>query len=134
LNRSTIKEFYGAGAEDTTRTTAFVMDNNEPDVLLGSDTAANPVEYLLHALAGCLTTSLVYHAAARNIPVEFVSSSYEGELDLRGFLGIDPQVRKGYQNILVKFDIKGNLSETQKQELLAIAQQFSPVLTVFQIL
>lgn len=126
-NRSTIKDFYGAGQEDTSRNKPFVMDNDEPDVLLGTDKGANPVEYVLHALAGCITTSLVYHAAARGIHIEGVSSTYEGELDLRGFLGIDPDVRRGYQNIKVTFDIKGDLTQEQKQELIALGQQFSPV-------
>ncbi|HEV2666370.1 MAG TPA: OsmC family peroxiredoxin, partial [Blastocatellia bacterium] len=66
-NRTTIKDFYGAGQEDTSRAEPFVMDNDEPAVLLGEDNGANPVEFVLHALAGCLTTSLVYHAAARGI-------------------------------------------------------------------
>ncbi|MFN7116000.1 MAG: OsmC family protein [Saprospiraceae bacterium] len=126
-NRSTIQNFYGAGQEDTSRKQAFVMDNDEPDVLLGADNGANPVEYVLHALAGCLTTTLVYHAAARGIKVESVSSTYEGYLDLRGFLGIDPDVPRGYQHIKVTFDIKGDLTQAQKQELIELGQQFSPV-------
>lgn len=126
-NRSTIKDFYGAGQEDTSRKKPFVMDNDEPDVLLGHDNGANPVEYVLHALAGCLTTTLVYHAAARGIKVESVSSTYEGYLDLRGFLGIDPDVPRGYQYIKVTFDIQGDLTEAQKQELIELGQGFSPV-------
>ena len=65
-NRTTIKDFYGAGQEDTSRQTAFVLDNDEPAVLLGTDKGANPTEFVLHALAGCMTTSLVYHAANRD--------------------------------------------------------------------
>lgn len=126
-NRSSIKDFYGAGQEDTSRKAAFVMDNDEPDVLLGVDNGANPVEYVLHALAGCITTTLVYHAAARGLHIESVSSSYEGELDLQGFLGLDPNVRRGYQNIKVTFDIQGDLTAEQKQEILALGMQFSPV-------
>lgn len=126
-NRSTIKDFYGAGQEDSSRKKPFVMDNDEPDVLLGADNGANPVEYVLHALAGCLTTTLVYHAAARGIHVEAVSSTYEGELDLRGFLGLDPNVPRGYQKIKVTFDIKGDFSDAQKQELIELGQAYSPV-------
>lgn len=129
-NRSTIKDFYGVGQEDTSRTLPFVMDNDEPDVLLGNDNGANPVEYVLHALAGCITTTLVYHAAARGIHVESVSSSYEGDLDLSGFLGLDPNVRRGYQNIRVTFDIQGDLTPTQKQELLDLGMKFSPVFDI----
>ena len=66
-NRSTIKGFYAAGGEDTTRSEEFVIDAGEPAILLGTDTGANPVEHLLHALAACLTTSIVYIAAARKV-------------------------------------------------------------------
>jgi uncharacterized OsmC-like protein len=126
-NRSNIQGFYGPGQEDTSRQTPFIVENDEPDVLLGTDNAPNPVEFILHALAGCLTTTLVYHAAARGIEVESVSSSYEGDLDLRGFLGIDPNVPRGYQNVRVIFDIRGNLSKEQKQDLIELAHTFSPV-------
>lgn len=129
-NRSTIKDFYGAGQEDQSRTIPFEIYNDEPDVLLGTDNAANPVEYVLHALAGCLTTTLVYHAAARGIEVESVSSTYEGELDLRGFLGLDPDVPRGYRHITVSFHIKGNFSEEQKRQLIELAQQYSPVFDI----
>jgi hypothetical protein len=62
-NRTSTRNFYGAGAEDASRKTLFILDADEPKVLLGTDRGANPVEYVLTALAGCLTTSLVYHAA-----------------------------------------------------------------------
>ncbi|HMQ08336.1 MAG TPA: OsmC family protein [Saprospiraceae bacterium] len=129
-NTTTIKGFYGAGQEDESRHTPFILDNDEPDVLLGTDSAPNPVEYILHALAGCLTTSLVYHGAARGIHIESVESTYEGILDLQGFLGINENVRKGYQKINIQFDIKGNMSENEKRELLALGQQYSPVFDV----
>lgn len=63
-NRSTIQSFYGCRSEDTTRSKPFILDADEPPVLLGQDCGANTVEYILHALAACLTTSMVYHAAA----------------------------------------------------------------------
>jgi hypothetical protein len=66
-NRSRIKGFYGACQEDDTRTETFVMDNDEPQILLREDNGANPVEYVLHALAGCLTTTMVYHRASKAI-------------------------------------------------------------------
>lgn len=130
-NRSTIKGFYGAGAEDETRTDTFSYDNDEPDVLLGTDHSANPVEFVLHALAGCLTTTLVYHAAARGIEVRRVESTLEGDLDLRGFLGISDEVRRGYSEIRVAFDIDApGSSEEDRQELITIAQAYSPVFDV----
>ena len=85
------------------------------------------MEYLLVALSGCLTTSLVAHAAARGITLEKVSSRYEGDLDLRGFLGLSEEVPVGYQTIRVYFTIEAEISETQKEELVKMAQKYSPV-------
>jgi len=129
-NRSTIRGFYGAGQEDTSRLTPFILDNDEPDVLLGEDKGANPVEQVLHALAGCLTTTLVYHAAARGYKIERVESILEGDLNLLGFLGIDPAVRKGYDKIHVSFSIEGDLTKDQKEEILKLGPQFSPVFDI----
>jgi uncharacterized OsmC-like protein len=129
LNRSEISGFYGTGAEiDHAQT--FELYNDEPPVLLSGDKAANPVEYVLHALAGCLTTTLVYHAAARGISVEAVTSRFEGDLDLQGFLGLTKAVRNGFSAIRVSFSIDGDLSDEQKRELIAIAQEFSPVFDI----
>lgn len=126
-NRSTIKDFYGAGKEDTSRAESFVLDNDEAEVLLGEDHGPNPVESVLHALAGCLTTSLVYHAAAQGIRIDEVESTYEGDIDLHGFLGLSDDVRNGYQNIRVTFKIKGDASPEKLEELLMLAQKRSPV-------
>lgn len=122
-NRSTIQGFYAAGQEDTSRTNPFVLDADEPPVLLGQDKGANPVESVLYALAACLTTSLVYHAAARGIRLESVESQLEGDLDLQGFLGLSDQVRRGYKEIRVKFKVKSDASPEQLEELTT----FSPV-------
>ncbi len=129
-NRTAIKDFYGAGQEDATRRQTFVFDNDEPAVLLGEDNGANPVEFVLHALAGCLTTSLVYHAAAQGIKIEAVESKFEGELDLRGFLGMSENVRNGYQNIRVTFKIKADAPEEKLKELCELAQKRSPVFDI----
>lgn len=127
-NRSEIKSFYGACEEDTTRTEPFVLDAAEPPVLLGEDQGANPVEYVLHALAACITTSTVYHAAAQGIEIEAVESSLDGDLDLHGFLGLDPEVRKGYQGIRVNLRVKSDASpETLKQ-----LSTMSPVLDIIR--
>ena len=103
------------------------MDNDEPPVLLGQDNGANPVEQVLHGLAGCLTTSLVYHAAARGIRIDEVESTYEGDLDLHGFLGMDPKVRNGFQQVRVTFKVKGDAPQEKLQELVELAQKRSPV-------
>jgi uncharacterized OsmC-like protein len=125
-NRSTIQGFYGCRMEDESRTQPFVLDADEPPVLLGQDAGANPVEYILHALAACLTTTMVYHAAARNITIEAVDSALEGDLDLRGFLGLSNEVRKGYQTIRVRMRVKSDA----KPEALRELAQFSPVYDV----
>lgn len=127
-NQSVIGDFYGAGKIQN-RETPFILANDEAEVLLGKDNAPNPVEYVLHALAGCVTTSMVYHAAARGYEVRKVTTTVEGELDLRGFLGIDPDVRKGYDNIKVSFDIEGDFTEEEKLEILNLTS-FSPLLDI----
>lgn len=123
LNRSTIKGFYGAGKEDDTRTKTYEFDADEPPVLLGEDKGANPVEYLLHALAGCMTTTMVYHAASRGIVIDELQSSLEGDIDIRGFTGISDDVPKGYGEVRVNFRAK---SEADPEELKTITQM-SPV-------
>lgn len=125
-NRSTIQGFYGAGEEDRTRATAFVLDADEPPVLLGKDQGANPVEFVLHALAACLTTSMVYHAAARGIRIESVESRLEGDLDLRGFLGNSDKVRPGYKNIRVHFQVASDAPAEELQQLTT----YSPVFDI----
>jgi uncharacterized OsmC-like protein len=125
-NHTTIKDFYGA-KETHKHEKAFELPEDEPPVLLGEDHGPNPVEYALTALAGCLTSSLIYHAAAKGIVINGVESRLEGDLDLRGFLGISKDVDVGYQNIRVYFRIDADLSESQKEELIQMAQKYSPV-------
>ncbi len=122
-NRSSIQSFYGVCQEDTTRTKPFILDADEPPVLLSRDQGANPVEYVLHALAACMTTSIAYHAGARGIYIEHMESHLEGEIDLQGFLGLKDDVEKGYQKINVQFKIKTNSSEDQLRDCMS----FSPV-------
>jgi uncharacterized OsmC-like protein len=129
-NQTTVKEFYGAGQEDLSRAEPFVLDAAEPDVLLGENQGANPVEYVLTALAGCLTTSLVYHAAARGITLHEVESKLEGDLDIQGFLGMNDQVRNGYEGVRVTFTVKGDASDEVLDELCQVAQQRSPVFDI----
>jgi uncharacterized OsmC-like protein len=126
-NRSTIQTFFGAGT-DFEHPVEFELDGDEPAVLLGQDQGPNSGEYLLHALAACVTTAMVYHAAARGIAIEEVVSSIDGDIDLRGFLGIDPKVRNGFQEIRMNFRIKADVPDEQLQELCKIGQRYSPVL------
>ncbi len=118
-NRSIVSEFYGAGQEQSRRM-PFVLEADEPAILLGKDEAANPVEYLLHTLASCLTTSMVYHAAARGIQIEEVESSLDGDIDLHGFLNLDRSVRRGYQGIRVNFKIKAMRATSNCRRLLSL--------------
>lgn len=124
-NRTTITDFHGVG-EDIEHRQEFVLEADEPPVLLGEDRGANPVEHLLNALVTCLTTSLVYHAAARGIVIDELESTIEGDMDLRGFLGISDEVRKGYENIRVSFRVKSDASPRDLEE----CARFSPVFDV----
>jgi uncharacterized OsmC-like protein len=124
--RATVSDFYGALNEDNSRE-PMVFEIDEPPVLCGSNLGANPVEYLLVALSGCLTTTLVAHSAAKGIEIKKVESRYEGDLDLRGFLGISKDVPVAYQKISVYFKIDTDLSEDRKEELIEMAKKYSPV-------
>ena len=126
-NRTTIRDFYAAGQEDTSRQEAFVMDAGEPAILLGTDTGANPAEYLLHALAACLTTSIVYVAAARGVRLTRVESSLEGDMDVQGALGLDDDYRNGFEQIRVSFHVEGDAPEEKLREVVARAQRRSAV-------
>ena len=107
-NRSTIRGFYGAGQEDTSRTEDFTYDADHPAVLVGTGKGPTPVEFLLHAIAACLTAGLANVAAARGVALTEVSSTVEGDIDLLGILGLDHDVRNGYQGIKVSFRISGD--------------------------
>ena len=122
-NRSTIKEFFGACQEDGTRTEPFVLEADEPPIRASNDKAPNPVEFVLHGLAACLTTTLAYHAAVRGIEIGSISSELEGDLDLRGFLGLSDEVRKGYHHVRVAMTVKSEAPADQLKEL----AMFSPV-------
>ncbi len=122
-NRSSVTGFYGAKQEMQHKQT-FRMDADEPAILAGNDEGANPVEHLLHALASCLTTSMVAHAAVRGIEIEELESQLEGDIDLRGFLGLAPDVPKGYTNIRAKFQVKASPEDVSRIRELA---SFSPV-------
>ncbi|MFN3547008.1 MAG: OsmC family protein [Mesorhizobium sp.] len=126
-NRSTIKDFYGAKAEDTSRTTAWEFTNGEPPVLLGANEGANPVEFLLHALAGCVTTTFVLHAMARGITIRSMSTEMEGDIDLQGLLGLDDDVPAGYREIRIKMHVDADCSEKELEDLMSFAQAHSPV-------
>jgi uncharacterized OsmC-like protein len=125
-SRATVKDFYGVLQEDTSRAPAcFELD--EPPVLLGNNQGINPVEYLLVALSGCVTTALIAYASAQGIQIKALESRLEGDIDLRGFLGISAKVPVGYQEIRVFFKIDADISEENKEELIRTARKYSPV-------
>lgn len=128
-NRSTIRDFYGAGREDESRGMTFEFTNGEPPVLLGNNEGANPVEFLLHALAGCVTTTFVLHAMARGIVIRELATELEGDLDLQGLLGLDDSVSPGYEQIRIRMHVKADCADKELDDLLAYAQQHSPVCT-----
>ena len=121
-NCSTISSFYAA-KQEISHKRAFELHADEPAILAGEDEGANPVEHLLNALAGCVTTSMVAHAAVRGIHIEALESELEGDIDLRGFLGL-ADVPKGYTNIRVKFKVKTDPDNMKKLKSLA---EYSPV-------
>ena len=126
-NRSSIQGFYGAGQEDTSREKAFEFTNGEPPVLLGNNEGANPVEFLLHGLAGCVTTTTVLHATARGIKINSISTEMEGDVDLQGLLALDDSVRSGYQGIRIKMHIDADCTDEALAELMEFAPGRSPV-------
>jgi uncharacterized OsmC-like protein len=123
LSRSRIKEFFAGNTEDTTRKEVFMLDADEPKIAAGQNSAPNSMEYVLHALATCLTGTLVYHAAVRGIEIEAVESSYTGDMDVRGLFGLADDVRKGFNNVTVNMRVK---SEASAEELTELAL-YSPV-------
>ena len=126
LNRTTINKFYGAQKE-LSHKEPFELDADEPPLLLGEDQGPNPVEYALTALAACVTTSIVYHAAAKGIKLNSVESKLEGDIDLRGFLGMSKDVSPGYKEIRMNFKIDSDASPDQLKELIEYAPSLSPV-------
>lgn len=126
LNRTTIAGFYGAGEEQGNGSRHFAVDAAEPPVLLGKDEAPNPVEFLLHALAGCLTSTIVYKCAARGIAVDALESRLVGDMDARRFLELTEEGRTGYRSILATFRVKANATADEIERLAA----FSPVYDV----
>jgi uncharacterized OsmC-like protein len=126
-NRSTIKGFYAAGGEDESRGEAFDVDAGEPAILLGTDTGPNPAEYLLHALAACLTTSIVYVAAARKVRLRSVESTLTGDMDVRGALGVSDEPRNGFEHIAVSFRVTGDAPPEKLREVVDRARQRSAV-------
>ena len=122
-NCTTVTGFYGA-KQEIAHKQAFELHADEPPILAGNDEGANPVEHLLNALAACVTTSMVAHAAVRGINIEELESELEGDIDLRGFLGLDNDVPKGFTEIRINFKVKADVKNMERLKRLTL---YSPV-------
>jgi uncharacterized OsmC-like protein len=129
-SRGSIQGFFGVGAEDTSREEPFVLNADHPTVLVGRDQGPTPVEYLLHALAACLTAGLANIAAARGVELHSVESSVEGDIDLQGILGLDPSVRNGFDAVRVSFRIDADADDEVVARLVEQAVARSAVFDV----
>ncbi len=127
---STIRGFTGALQEDTSRTEDFVYDADHPVVLVGTGSGPTPVEFLLHAIAACLTAGVANIAAARGITLHEVTSTVEGDIDLRGVLGLSGEVRNGYSAIRVHLDVAGDASDEQLRAVVEQSRRRSAVYDV----
>jgi uncharacterized OsmC-like protein len=125
-NRSTIADYFGVGEERSHERT-FVFDADHPAVLVGQDHGPTPTEFVLHALAACLTAGLATIAAARRVRLTEVRSTVTGDIDLNGILGLNPEVRNGYQQITVRFTIKGNAPAETLREIVEQSRARSAV-------
>lgn len=129
-NRTTIKNFYGT-QQDHERKEPFMLDADEPPLLLGKDKGPNPVEYALTALAACVTTAIVYHAAAKGVAIRSMESRLEGDIDLQGFLGIRDDVPRGYKEIRMFVKIDADVPPEKLEEIINLGPTYSPVFDTF---
>jgi uncharacterized OsmC-like protein len=129
-SQGTIKGFYGAGQEMEHKS-VHVFDVDHPAVLVGADNGPTPVEYVLHALAACLTAGIANIAAARNINLESVESTVEGDIDLLGIFGLDPGVRNGFESVRVIFHVQG---EAEAEALARLVEQARRRSAVYDVL
>ena len=129
-NRSTVDGFFGVGEERSHEHT-WVFDADHPAVLVGHDNGPTPVEFLLHALAACLTAGLANIAAARGVRLDRVTSTVEGDIDLLGIFGMsDGRVRNGYEQIRVTFQVEGDADDETLRGLVEQSRRRSAVYDV----
>ena len=126
--RTKIKNFTGACTKDTSRKKPFILEGDEPPVLLGENHGANAVEALLHALGSCLSVGIVYNGSAMGINIKSLSFDISGELNLHAFLGLSETIRPGYENISVKINIDSDATRDKVEELCKYVEKTSPML------
>ncbi len=128
-SRSTIGDYFGVG-EEREHVRTWTFDADHPAVLVGKDNGPTPVEFMLHALASCLTAGMANIAAARGITLFEVTSTVEGDIDLNGLLGLDDHVRNGYEQITIHFSVKGDAPAERLAELVEQSRARSAVYDV----
>jgi uncharacterized OsmC-like protein len=128
-SRSRIETFSGAGGEHR-HMGDVQFDADHPAVLVGTDKAPAAVEFLLHAIAACITSGIGNIAAARGVKLTEVESTVEGDIDLRGILGLSNEVRNGYERLRVNFRIKGDASPEKLREIVEQSKARSAVFDV----
>ncbi len=128
-SRSTMSGFYGAGAEHRHKM-EYTATGDHPAVLCGADAGPTPVEWVLHALASCLMAGVANIASARGIALRRVEAIVEGDIDLRGILGLSKEVRNGYQNIRVHFDIEGDAPRAELEQIVMQSKARSAVFDI----
>lgn len=128
-SRTEISGYYGAMGEQS-RDKSFIAEGDHPAVLVGKDNAPTPVEYLLHAIAACLTAGIGNIAAARGVKLTRVNSIVEGNIDISGLLGLSDKVRNGYRDINVRFEIEGDASPEKLRQIVEQSRSRSAVFDV----
>jgi uncharacterized OsmC-like protein len=128
-SRSTVKGFFGLGGEQSHKT-EFRFDADHPEIFASEDNGATPVELVLAGLASCLTAGVASVAQMRDIQLNSVSATLEGSMDLQGILGIDSDVRNGFDGIRVRFDIDADATEDEIRALVAQSQKRSAVFDI----
>ena len=125
-SRSTMHTFSGLGQEHMHRQ-SFAIEADHPEVFASEDNGATPTEIVLAALASCLTAGVATVATNRNVQLRSVTTIVEGDMDLQGILGIDPDVRNGFDNVRVTFDIDADASKADIEAIVAQSQKRSAV-------
>lgn len=133
-SKTKIQSFYGAGAEDDSRKESFIIETDEPQILLGTNKGPNAVEMVLTALASCLSVGFIYNAAARGIEIKSLKFSLEGDIDLHRFLGLSGiwgiETRPGYESIKINYKVESDASKEELEKLCEYVQNTSPVLDI----
>jgi uncharacterized OsmC-like protein len=128
-SRTNVKGFYGLGQEQSHRT-EFSFDMDHPEIFASEDKGATPVEMVLTGLAGCLTAGVAAVAQHRKIQLRSVTATVEGAMDIQGILGIDEDVRNGFDGIKVSFQIDADATREEIEALVAQSQKRSAVFDV----